>query len=61
MSGPETFFKTLKSELIWGAVFHTRRDAGTAIARYVEGFCDTDQRYSSLDDMSPVQFERMAA
>lgn len=57
----ETFFKTLKSELIWRTVLQTRRDAEIAIARYIEGFYNTVRRHSSLDYLSPVQFERMPA
>ena len=57
----ETFFKTLKSELIWRTVFRTRRDAEMAIARYIEGFYNPVRRHSSLDYLSPAQFERKAA
>ena len=33
----ETFFKTLKSELVWRTIFYTRREADQAIARYIDG------------------------
>jgi putative transposase len=55
----ETFFKTLKSELIWRTVFQTRHDAEIAIARYIDGFYNPVRRHSSLDYLSPAQFERM--
>jgi putative transposase len=55
----ETFFKTLKSELIWRTTFQTRHDAEIAIARYIEGFYNPVRRHSSLDYLSPAQFERM--
>ena len=57
----ETLFKTLKSEMIWKTVFQTRHEAQTAIARYIDGFYNPIRRHSSLDYMSPAQFERMAA
>lgn len=57
----ETFFKTLKSELVWRTVFQTRRDAEIAIARYSERFYNPIRRHSSLDYLSPAQFERMPA
>jgi len=57
----ETFFKTLKSELIWRTVFQTRADAITAIGRYIDGFYNPVRRHSALDFISPVQFERRAA
>jgi putative transposase len=57
----ETFFKTLKSELIWRPNFHTRADAEHAIARYIDGFYNPVRRHSALDYLSHVQFEKRAA
>lgn len=57
----ETFFKTLKSELIWRTVYPTRRQAETAIARYTDGFYNPTRRHSALHYLSLAQFERMAA
>ena len=34
----ETFFKTLKSELVWRTAFQTRAEAIAALARYIDGF-----------------------
>ena len=56
----ETFFKTLKSELVWRTVFQTRSQAERAIARYIDGFYNPVRRHSALDFASPVQFERWA-
>ena len=33
----ETFFKSLKSELVWRTVFQTRAEAKQAIGRYIDG------------------------
>jgi transposase InsO family protein len=57
----ETFFKTLKSELVWRTAFETRDDAAVAIGRYIDGFYNPIRRHSALDFTSPVQFEKMAA
>ena len=57
----ETFFKTLKSELVWRTIFHTRAQAEQAIARYIDGFYNPVRRHSALDCVSPVQFERLTA
>jgi putative transposase len=57
----ETFFKTLKSELVWRTVFHTRAEAERAIARYIDGFYNPLRRHSALAYVSPAQFERQAA
>ena len=57
----ETFFKTLKSELVWRTIFYTRRAANQAIARYIDGFYNPVRRHSALDFASPAQFEKQAA
>ena len=57
----ETFFKTLKSELVWRTVFQTRSEAEQAIALYIDGFYNHVRRHSALDFVSPVQFEKLAA
>jgi transposase InsO family protein len=42
----ETFFKTVKSELLWPFAWQTRRQAETAIARHIDGFCHPVRRHS---------------
>jgi putative transposase len=54
----ETFFKTLKSELVWRTVFQTRAEARQSIGRYIDGFYNPVRRHSALDFVSPAQFER---
>jgi putative transposase len=56
----ETFFKTLKSELVWRTVFQTRAEAKAAIGCYIDGFYNSVRRHSTLDYVSPIQFERLA-
>jgi putative transposase len=57
----ETFFKTLKSELVWRTRFQTRGEAQEALARYIDGFYNPTRRHSALNFVSPAQFERRAA
>jgi putative transposase len=57
----ETFFKTLKAELVWRTVFHSRTEATAAIGCYIDGFYNPIRRHSALDFISPLQFERLAA
>lgn len=57
----ETFFKTLKTELVWRTVFQSRAEATSAIGRYVDGFYNPVRRHSALGFISPLQFERQAA
>ena len=57
----ETFFKTLKSELVWRTVFQIRAEATSTIGRYIDGFYNPVRRHSALNFISPLQFERQAA
>jgi putative transposase len=57
----ETFFKTLKSELVWRTIFYTRQEADQAIGHYIDGFYNPIRRHSALDFTSPAQFEKAAA
>jgi putative transposase len=54
----ETFFKTLKSEMVWRTAFQTRAEAKTALARYIDGFYNPIRRHSALGFVSPAQFKR---
>ena len=57
----ETFFKSIKSELIWRNRWDTRRQAEAAIFQYINGFYKPRRRHSSLAGKSPLAFERKAA
>jgi len=57
----ETFFKTLKSELVWRTVFLTRSEAAGAIGGYIDRFYNPVRRHSALDFVSPAMFERQVA
>ncbi len=57
----ETFFKTIKAELIWRHSWRTRRAAEIAIFEYINGFYNPRRRHSALGWKSPLAFERKAA
>jgi putative transposase len=57
----ETFFKTIKAELIWRHTWQTRRVAEIAIFKYINGFYNPRRRHSALGWKSPLAFERIAA
>lgn len=57
----ETFFKTIKAELIWRQTWHTRRQAELAIFEYINGFYNPRRKHSALGWKSPLAFERIAA
>jgi putative transposase len=53
----ESFFGTLKTELVNHAVYQTRQEAMTDIFFYIEGFYNRSRRHSSLGFLSPADFE----
>jgi putative transposase len=57
----ESFFASLKTELIYRRRFHTRQEAQSAIFTYVEGFYNRRRRHSTLGYLSPVEFEQQAS
>ena len=57
----ETFFKTIKAELLWQRSWRTRRDAEMAIFEYINGFYNPRRRHSALGWKSPLAFEANAA
>jgi putative transposase len=57
----ETFFKTLKAELIWRNLWSTRRKVEMALFEYINGFYNPRRRHSTLGGKSPLAFERVAA
>lgn len=54
----ETFFKTLKAELIWRNKWQTREEVTDALFRYINGFYNTRRRHSKLGGIAPADFER---
>jgi transposase InsO family protein len=52
----ETFFKTIKAELVWRRIWETRRQAETSIFQYISGFYNPRRRHSALGGKSPPAF-----
>jgi transposase InsO family protein len=53
----ETFFKTLKTELIYQNHYRTREEAKLSIFEYIEIFYNRQRVHSSLNYMTPIEFE----
>jgi len=53
----ESFFGTLKTELVHHAVYRTRQEAMTDIFFYIEGFYNRTRRHTALAFLSPAEFE----
>jgi putative transposase len=54
----ESFFGTLKKELVHDESYHTRAEAKSSIFEYIEAFYNPVRRHSALGYLSPVQFEK---
>lgn len=53
----ESFFGTLKMELLYEFPLQSSSATRTTVADYIETFYNVRRRHSSLDYMSPVEFE----
>lgn len=53
----ESFFATIKGELIHNEDYKTRTAAIHAIGKYIDGFYNLTRRHSAIDYISPVEFE----
>jgi len=55
----ESFFSTLKRELIYREKYRTREEAKQSLFEYIEVFYNRQRRHSSLGYLSPMQFENL--
>lgn len=55
----ESFFATLKTELIYEKRYQTRNEARRDIFKYIEIIYNRNRIHSALGDFSPNQFEQM--
>ncbi len=59
----ETFFKTLKSKLVWRMTFHSRAQALSEIGQYIDGFWGLPlgynpvRRHSAFEYTIPIKYE----
>jgi putative transposase len=54
----ESFFASLKKELVHDADFATRAEARAALVEYIEVFYNSQRRHSSLGYVSPAEYEQ---
>jgi len=55
----ESFFSTLKTELVGGRVYRTREQARLAVFEYIECFYNRKRLHSSIGYRSPAEYEAM--
>ena len=56
----ESFWSTLKEELVHRTRFESRAQAASAIFDYIETFYNRERLHSALGFMSPVEFEKQS-
>lgn len=57
----ESFFHTLKEELVTDADYKTRNEARQSIFRYIELFYNRKRRHSTIGYQAPLVYEKMCA
>ncbi|NOJ50969.1 IS3 family transposase, partial [Bradyrhizobium sp. WSM 1744] len=57
----ESFFHTLKTELVHQQHYETREEARRDIFAYIEGFYNRKRRHSAIGYISPIEMELKAA
>jgi putative transposase len=55
----ESFFATLKAELVYRRAWPTRHELEMEVFSYIEGFYNTRRRHSRLDNLSPAAYEQL--
>lgn len=56
----ESFFHSLKTELVYRTHFKTRQEAKQAIFEWIECWYNSERRHSSLGYMAPNKYEKLA-
>jgi len=54
----ESFFSTLKKDIIYGRRLKTQEEAKLVIIEYIETFYNCRRLHSTLGNMSPMEYER---
>ena len=57
----ESFFHTIKTELVHHRHYATREEASRDIFAYIEGFYNRTRRHSAIGYISPIEMELKAA
>jgi len=57
----ESFFHTIKTELVHHRRYATREEASRDIFAYIEGFYNRTRRHSAIGYISPIEMELKAA
>ena len=56
----ESFFKTMKTQMVYHKVFKTKKCAELAVFEYIEIWYNRKRRHSTLGFLTPVEFENIS-
>lgn len=54
----ESFFKTLKTELVYHQTYQTKKEAELSIYEYIETFYNTNRRHSTLKNLTILEYHK---
>jgi transposase InsO family protein len=55
----ESFFKTLKTELVYHQKYDTRKQAELSIFEYIEDFYNTSRQHKHLNNLTLLEFQKL--
>ena len=55
----ESFFKTLKNDLVYQTYFYTKKQAKQEIFEYIEFYYNRTRSHCYLGNLSPMRFEEV--
>ena len=55
----ESFFKTLKNELVYQTRYLTNKDAEESIAEYIENYYNRTRRHSAIGNLTIKEFHKL--
>lgn len=55
----ESFFKTLKTELVYQNKYKTKQEAYRSVFEYIEGFYNTHRRHSQLGNLTIKEYQNL--
>ena len=55
----ESFFKTLKNELVYQTRYFTNKDAVESISDYIENYYNITRRHSALGNLTIEEFHKL--
>ena len=55
----ESFFKTLKTELVYHHTYETKQQAQLSIFQYIETFYNTTRRHSQLNNLTILEYQQL--